>query len=157
MADYFEKGWRGFPANEKVAHRLYVSAYGRGFWSSALELARAAEAAGDVRAAYRYYGILFLAGDEYEEFAVRTTGTRVFAPGYTHQAYAGMQFLLRTGAILQDDIPALAREATEEAVSRGFFRDCPGVATRQCKDITDEMEGVGCRIKAEDRCYLDRR
>ena len=66
-----------------------------------------------------------------------------------------LRFLERTGAILQEEMPALKREAIEEAMSRGFFGDCPGVATRQCVDVADDL-AAGCRIKAEDRCYLER-
>ena len=156
LARYFENGERGFPANGKVAHRLYEATYRRGHWSSAYNLAEAAEAAGDVRAAFRYYEILWLAGDEKEEIEVRIYKRRPTAPGYTHLAYAGIQFLLRSGAILKEEIPVLAREAKEEAMSRGFFGDCPGVATRQCVDIADDDERFGCRMKAEDRCYRDR-
>lgn len=155
---YFKDRERGFPANAKVANRLYEAAYRRGHWLSALQLAQATEAAGDVRAAYRYYGILYLAGDEYEEIGVRTImrGIRLTTPGPTHFAYAGMRFLERTGAILKEEIPALRREAKEEAMSRGFFGDCPGVANQQCVDIADDRERAGCRVRAENRCYLDR-
>ena len=159
LGRYFENGERGFPANAKVATRLYEAAYRRGDWLSALNLARAAETAGDVRAAYRYYRILFVAGGESEEIAIRTgqRASNPFGTGPTHWGYAGMEFLERTGAILQEDIPALLLEAAEEAMSRGFVRDCEGVATRQCVDIADDLERAGCRIKAEDRCYLGRK
>ena len=154
---YFENGERGFPANAKVANRLYEAAYRRGHWLSAVNLALAAEGTGDVRAAYRYYRILYMAGYEDEEIKARTRrGHKTLIPGPTHWAYAGMRFLERTGAILEEDIPALVREAAEEAMSRGFYGDCPGVAERQCVDITDNRERVGCHVKAEDRCYLDR-
>ena len=152
---YFSEGQRGFPANEKVAHRLYEAAYRRGHWSSAYDLARAAEARGDVRAAFRYYVILFLVADEKEEIEVRFYKARRKAPSYTHMAYAGITFLQRTGAILPEEFPELEKEAREEAVSRGFFGDCPGEATRQCSDIADDRKRVRCEIKTEDRCYLE--
>ena len=156
LGNYFKNGERGFPANAKVANRLYEAAYRRGHWGSAFSLAVAAEAAGDVRAAFRYYAILFLVADEKEEIKVRIYKARRKAPSYTHMAYAGMVFLERTGAILPGEFPALEREAKEEAMSRGFFGDCPGVANRQCVDIADDIEQAGCRVKAEDRCYLER-
>ena len=95
-------------------------------------MAQAAEAAGDVRTALRYYSIYFLAAKEDFEINLRTGKLYMLSiPGPTHLTYAEIQILLRTGAIPQDDLPALEREATEEAVSRGFIGDCPGVATRQ--------------------------
>ena len=86
-----------------MANRLYEAAYRRGHWQSALELAEAAEAVGDVRAAFRYYVIVFLVADEKEEIEVRTHKARRKAPSYTHLAYAGIAFLQRTGAILPEE------------------------------------------------------
>jgi len=156
LARYFENGERGFPANAKVANRLYEAAYRRGHWSSALDLARAAEAAGNVRKAFRYYAIVFLVADEKEEISVRVYKTRRQAPSFTHLAYAGMAFLERSGAILLEEFSTLQREAIEQAMSRGFFGNCPGVATRECVDIGDDDKRAGCQIKAEDRCYVER-
>ena len=157
LAWYFEDGERGFPADAKVANRLYEAAYRRGHWSAAVNLAQAAEAAGDVRAAYRYYVILYLAGIEDEEVARRTMSWhKTIIPGPTHWAFAGIQFLIKTGAVSEEERPALEQEATEEAKSRGFFGDCPGIAARECADVDDSSEQAGCRVKVEDRCYSDR-
>ncbi len=65
------------------------AAYRRGHWPSALDLAQAAETAGDVRAAYRYYAILFMVAEEKDQIYTRSLkGYTPHVPGFTHMAQA---------------------------------------------------------------------
>ena len=157
LAMYFEGGERGFPADAGVAKRLYQKAYDMGKWSSALSLAEFAERERDFKRALRMYIIVFEVAAEKNQRQLRSRhGYDLREPGFTHLGYAGIQYLIRSGAVSKQDAASIHAEAKREAVSRGFFADCKGRAETECSGVSDQDAAASCRVAVEDRCLGQR-
>lgn len=152
LALYFENGERGFPADAGVSERLYQKAYDTGHWSSALPLARFAERERDFKRALRLYMLVFdVAAEENQRLLRSGQGYFLHEPGYTHFAYAGIRYLIKSGAVSEQDVASISAEARSEAVNRGFFADCEGRAWTECSAASEENASA-CRVAIEERC-----